>query len=64
MKTHLNPFKTTIRGLQNSANVVAVVRRIQNKIIDRGIISERESEYLRQHTDWDRVNPRTASNLG
>jgi hypothetical protein len=28
------------------------------------VCSDRELEYLRRHTDWDRVNPVTPSNLG
>lgn len=64
MKTHQNPFKTTVQNLKNSVNVRRVVRDIQNKIIVTGLCSDAELEYLRQHTDWDRVNPRTSSNLG
>jgi len=64
MSTLENPFLTTIRNLQNSANTRVAVRQITNKIIQHGVCSDTELEYLRQHTDWDRVNPRTASNLG
>lgn len=53
MKTAQDPFKTTVRGMQNSANVVMLVRRIQNKIILQGVCSDTEFEYLRLHSDWD-----------
>jgi uncharacterized membrane protein YjjP (DUF1212 family) len=64
MKTHQNPFKTTVQNLKRSVDVRRVVRDIQNKIITYGVASDDEMEYLRQHTDWDRVNPRRESNLG
>ena len=64
MKSIQDPFKTTIKGLRSSADVIKVVQRIQNKLFERGIISDQEHEYLRTHSDWDRVNPRTDSNLG
>lgn len=64
MKPLDNPFLTTIRNLRNSANTRVAVRQIQSKIIAHGVCSDREMQYLRQHTDWDRVNPRCLSNLG
>ena len=64
MKPTKNPFLTTVRNLKNSANTRVAVRQIQNKIIALGVVSDTEMEYLRQHTDWDRVNPVTPSNLG
>jgi len=64
MKPVKDPFLTTIRRLKNSANTRVAVRQITSKIIQHGVCSDTEMEYLRQHTDWDRVNPRTPSNLG
>lgn len=64
MKTAQDPFKTTVKGMQNSANVVMLVRRIQNKIIDRGLCSDQEMQYLREHTNWDNAYASVASNLG
>ena len=64
MKDLKNPFMTTVRNIKNSANARVTVRQIQNKIIETGLCSDSELEYLRRHTDWDRVNPRTDSNLG
>ena len=64
MKTLENPFITSIRNLKQSVDARIKVRRIQDKIVMYGIVSDDEMEYLRVHTDWDRVNPRTPSNLG
>ena len=64
MQPTKNPFLTTTRNLKNSANTRVAVRQITSKIIAHGVCSDRELEYLRRHTDWDRVNPVTPSNLG
>jgi len=64
MKDLKNPFLTTVRNIKNSANARVTVRQIQNKIFETGLCSDTELEYLRTHSDWDRVNPRTPSNLG
>ena len=47
----MDPFKTTVRGLATQGNVTPVIRRIQNKIIQYGVCSDREFEFLRQHCD-------------
>lgn len=64
MKLLQNPFRTTIRGVKNNASVRATVRQIQEKIMDYGVCSDDEHEYLRTHSDWDRLNPKTPSNFG
>ena len=64
MKTTENPFLTTVRNLKNAANTRVAVRQITTKIVTHGVCSDRELLYLRQHTDWDHVNPVTPSNLG
>lgn len=64
MKPLDNPFLTTIRNLKNSANTRVAVRHITNKIVAHGVCSDREMQYLREHTDWDRVNPSRENNLG
>ena len=64
MKTLENPFITSIRNLKQSVDARIKVRQIQDKIVMYGVISDDEMEYLRTHSDWDRVNPRTESNLG
>lgn len=51
-----NPFETTIKGLKNTANVLATVRRIQSKLIDHGIISDAEEQVLRQYTDYGQIS--------
>lgn len=58
MKTLENPFKTTVRGLKSREGILRAVRQIQDKIFYYGVASDDEMEYLRTHTDWDRVNPR------
>ena len=64
MKTLENPFITSIRNLKQSVDARVKVRQIQDKIVMYGVISDDEMEDLRTHSDWDRVNPRTPSNLG
>lgn len=59
-----DPMKTTVKGLNTESNIRVVVQRIQSKIFENGLCSDSEMEYLRTHTDWDRVNPRTESNFG
>ena len=63
MKMSINPWKTTVKGLKSQANVRMTVRRIQNKIIDYGICSDRELDYLKQWTNWLEHNPGVKSNL-
>ena len=63
MKLLENPLKTSVKGLKKSQDPVSVVRRIQDKIFYYGVVSDDEFEYLRTHTDWDRVNPRGPSSV-
>jgi hypothetical protein len=49
MKTYKDPMKTSAKGLDNSARVRVVVRHIQNKILDSGLCSDREYEFLVRH---------------
>jgi len=53
MSTLENPFFTTVRNLRNRANTRVAVRHITDKIVEHGVCSDLEFEYLRQHTDWD-----------
>ena len=64
MKTHQDPLKTTIKGVNSTTNVRRVVQRIQNKIIDHGLCSDQELKYLQAYTDWHQVNSKVESNLG
>lgn len=56
MKTISDPFKTTIAGIKNSANVRATVRQIQSKLINYGIVSDVEEQFLRDHTDYGQTD--------
>lgn len=56
MKTISDPFKTTIAGIKKSANVRATVRQIQSKLINYGIVSESEEQFLREHTDYGQID--------
>lgn len=56
MQTYKNPLKTTVKGLNNSANVKVVVRHIQNKIVDYGICSDKEYDYLVKYAGADAPN--------
>lgn len=49
MKPILDPFKTTVKGLTDS-NVRVACTHIQKKIITYGLCSDREWQYLQQHT--------------
>ena len=60
MKTISDPFKTTIAGIKKSANVRATVRQIQSKLINYGIVSEAEEQFLREHTDYGRIDQKEA----
>ena len=65
MQGFKDPLKTTVKGLfSNKVPKTTVVKRINEKIMLHGVCSDSEMEYLRTHTDWDRVNPRRAGNLG
>ena len=59
-----DPLKTTVKGLNTTANVRVVVQRIQSKIFEYGLCSEKELHYLRTHTNWDELNPPRINNLG
>ena len=52
MKTTQDPFKTTVKGIKNTANIRAVVRSIQSKIIMHGVCSDQEQAILEQYTDF------------
>ena len=60
MKTISDPFKTTISGIKNSANVRATVRQIQSKLINYGVISDVEEQFLRNHTDYGQTDQKKA----
>jgi len=60
MKTISDPFKTTIAGIKKSANVRATVRQIQTKLINYGIVSEAEEQFLREHTDYGQIDQKEA----
>lgn len=57
MKTLKNPFMTTTWPLNERANPVVTVRRIQDKLFMYGIISEREQEYLDRFGRIDQKEP-------
>jgi len=59
MKTYQDPFKTTIKGIKNPAHVRNTIRAIQMKLFEQGIISEREEQYLRQHTDYGQIDQKS-----
>lgn len=63
MKPLENPLKTTVRGLKSREGILRAVRQIQHKIFYYGVASDDEMEYLRTHTDWDRVNPQRQSQI-
>lgn len=60
MKPITDPFKTTIAGIRHSANVRVTVRQIQSKLINYGIISETEEQFLKQHTDYGKTDQKEA----
>ena len=60
MKPLSDPWKTTIKGLQNKANVLVTVRQIQSKLITYGIISSIEEKFLREHTDYGKTDQKEA----
>ena len=51
----MDPLKTTVRGLSAAANVRPVVQRIQNKIINYGVCSEQELEFLTRYVDIGQI---------
>ena len=59
MKTTQDPFKTTVKGLTNTANIRAVVRSIQSKIIEYGVCSDREQAILEQYTDFGKMDQKS-----
>jgi len=59
MKTYQDPFKTSIKGIKNPVHVRLVVRAIQNKLFEQGIISEREEQYLRKYTDYGQIDQKS-----
>jgi len=52
MKPIKDPFMTTVRNLKNSSGMQtrATLRKIENKILTYGIISDQETEF------WNRYN--------
>ena len=60
MKTISDPFKTTIAGIKKSANVRVTVRQIQSKLINYGILSDTEEQFLKQHTDYGKTDQKKA----
>jgi hypothetical protein len=53
-----DPLKTTVKGLDTAANVRPVIQRIQNKIINYGVCSEQELEFLQRHCDIGQIRQR------
>jgi hypothetical protein len=63
MKTLKDPLKTSVRGLKDHATIKVTVKKIQAKILEYGVCSDREQRLLDQHTDYCQSQRQRAGSL-